>query len=391
VPEHASVPQGEAALVETQSDLDAALHHLRQPPDIAFDTEFIGEETYFPQLCLIQVGTREAVYLIDPLADVDCNPLFELLASKDCRTLVHAGRQDLQILARAIGRPADNVIDTQLLAGLAGLPWPCSLTKSVRCVIDAPMPGGMTFTAWDRRPLSKQQRRYAADDVRYLPLLHDHLSERVSTLGHETWAAAACDALSDPAIQHIDLRSQQRKIEGNRRFKSAERRVLTALVSLRDELARIENLPPRATIPDSVLLSMTRRTPATPEAIGNLKGMPRNLAMRHGERIIAATTEAIYAPEGPPVRRPREESPEDRVAIDGLWHAFAAHAIARGTSPTLVLSRSELAHWFLTDRQGTLGRAPWQQDIVTALIEPLLNANGPIEIHWRPGDLEDPS
>lgn len=387
IPDHPDVPASEACLVDSVESLQEAVDHLEQHSEIAFDTEFIGEETYFPKLCLVQVSTREAVFLIDPLVNLDLHPVFERLASPDCRTLVHAGRQDLQILAREIDRPALNVVDTQILAGLAGLPWPCALSKSVQCAIDAPMPGGMTFTAWDRRPLSAQQQRYAADDVRYLPVLYDYLSARIEVLGHEKWAAEACDALSDPEIGHIDLSSQQRKIEGNRKFRPAERRVLTSLVVLRDAIAQEENLPPRATIPDSVLLAMTRKTPANPEAIANLKGMPRALAMRMGSRLISAMREAIDAPAGPSVPVPREERPEDRVAIDGLWHAFAANAIGKGVSPSLVLSRGELAHWYLTGRKETPGRAPWQQTMVNALLAPILTGEPPLTIQWRQGPL----
>ena len=46
--------------------------HLNSCPVIGFDTEFIGEETYVPDLCLIQVATPERLILIDPLA---CGPL----------------------------------------------------------------------------------------------------------------------------------------------------------------------------------------------------------------------------------------------------------------------------------------------------------------------------
>jgi ribonuclease D len=383
IPDHPDVPGEPALLIEDQAGLAEAVSHLASHDLVTYDTEFIGEETYHPQLCLVQVGTRERVFLVDPFTVKDLCPLFEVLACPDRVMLVHAGRQDLQIMARLLGRPAKSVVDTQILGGLAGLPWPCSLTKSVQCAIDAPMPPGMTFTAWDARPLSRRQLRYAADDVRYLPVLHDFLTSRIAEFGHQAWAVAACEVFEDPQWHLTDLTSQQRKIEGSRRFKPAERRILRHLVLSRDAIARAEDLPPRSAIPDNVLLAITRDRPDSSDAIANLKGMPRPIAGRHGDRLIAAIEAGREDSDLPQPRLIREESPMDRVAIDGLWHAYSATSIAAGVSPALALSRAELASWFLGQRSGMPGKAPWQQDIVASFLEPLLSGERTLALQWR--------
>jgi len=77
----------------------------------------------------------------------------------------------------------------------------------------------------------------------------------------------------------------------------------------------------------------------------------------------------------------------DRVAIDGLWHAFSAAAIGGGVSPALALSRSELASWYLGDRAGTPGKTPWQQDIVASLLKPLLSGERTLALEWRDDSL----
>lgn len=383
IPEHPQVPGEPATLIEDQGGLAEVVSHLASHNLVTYDTEFIGEETYYPQLCLVQVGTREQVFLIDPFAVEDLCPLFEVLAAPERTMLVHAGRQDLQIMSRLLRRPAQRVVDTQILGGLAGLPWPCSLTKSVQCAIDAPMPPGMTFTAWDARPLSRRQLRYAADDVRYLPVLHDFLTERIAAYGHQDWADAACAVFEDPQWHLTDLTSQQRKIEGTRRFKPVERRILQQLVRTRDEIARDEDLPPRSAIPDNVLLAMTRDRPGSSDAIANLKGMPRPIAGRHGKRLIAAIEAGVEESDVPQPSRIREESPIDRVAVDGLWHAFSAAAIGAGVSPALALSRSELAGWYLGGRSGVPGKTPWQREIVGSLLEPLLSGERTLALQWR--------
>jgi ribonuclease D len=383
IPTHENVPMEVATLIEQQDALSEVVDHLAAADIVTYDTEFIGEDTYYPQLCLVQVGTKDRVFLVDPFAVEDLCPLFDVLASPERTMLVHAGQQDLKIMARILGRPAHAVVDTQILGGLAGLPWPCSLTKSIQCAIDAPLPPGMTFTAWDARPLSKRQLRYAADDVRYLPVLHDFLMERIASRGHERWAEAACAVFDDPDYYSTDLSSQQRKIEGTRRFKPVERRILKQLVETRDAMAQLEDLPPRATVPDNVLLAITRDRPTSNDAIANLKGMPRSIAHRHGDRLRDAIEAGVNAEDAPQPRRLKEESPIDRVAVDGLWHAFSAAAIGAGVSPSLAISRAELAHWYLSDRACMPGKAPWQRDIVADLLEPLLSGECTLNLAWR--------
>ncbi len=390
VPQHPLVPNDPATLVGDDAGMQDVLEHIAAHTEVAYDTEFIGEETYYPRLCLIQIGTKDRVFLVDPFEFEDLTPLLDLLAAPDRTTLVHAGRQDLQIMTRLLGRPPRRVVDTQVLAGMAQLPWPCSLTKSVQCVIDAPMPPGMTFTAWDARPLSKRQCRYAADDVRYLPLLHAFLADRVQALGHTAQAAASFACFEDPAWHINDLESQTRKIAGSRRLRPVERRVLTAIVHLRDAIARDVNRPPRGVLPDNVVLALTRDRAESIEAISRVKGMPRPVASRHGTAILEAIAAAKEDTDQPIAPQPREELPSDRVAIDGLWHGFCASAIAAGIAPGLVLSRGEMAHWYLTGACDVPGRAPWQQEIVRALLVPLWQEGRTLQVVWRNGTLQLP-
>ncbi len=390
IPQHDLVPGDPATLVTDEAGLQEVLAHIGEHTEVAYDTEFIGEETYYPRLCLIQVGTRDRVFLVDPFEFEDLTPLLQLLASPDRTTIVHAGRQDLQIITRLLGQPPNRVVDTQVLAGMANLPWPCSLTKSVQCAIDAPMPPGMTFTAWDARPLSRRQCRYAADDVRYLPLLHSFLADRVESLGHTERAHASFACFEDSDWHVNDLESQARKIAGSRRFRPVERRVLAAIVSLRDEIARDVNRPPRGVLPDNVVLALTRDRSESIDAMSRIKGMPRPVTAKHGQTILETIAAAKEATDQAVAPQPREELPADRVAIDGLWHGFCASAISAGIAPGLVLSRAELAHWYLTGAHDVPGRAPWQQDIIRSLLDPLRQEGRTLQVVWRNGTLQPP-
>src|SRR4051812_46036406 len=69
--DHPLIPRGPAPLVSTPAAFADLLAHLREVGIFAYDSEFIGELTYIPKLCLIQVATASRIALIDPLADFD--------------------------------------------------------------------------------------------------------------------------------------------------------------------------------------------------------------------------------------------------------------------------------------------------------------------------------
>ena len=85
-----------AQLIIDDAALAELIAHLRSAKSFAYDTEFIGEMTYDPQLCLVQVATAERIALIDPLADVSLDPFWELLTDPSIEKLVHAGAQDVE-------------------------------------------------------------------------------------------------------------------------------------------------------------------------------------------------------------------------------------------------------------------------------------------------------
>jgi len=371
IPDMAGVPRQDVSPITDAAEVADACDRLRASGKVAYDTEFIGEETYWPELCLIQLASEAEVVLVDPIAIDDCMAVWMLLADDAVDVVVHAGKQDLDIAAHASGLAPTRVRDTQVLAGFAGLPWPVGLNKAIAAVLGVTVPGGMTFTAWDRRPLSPQQCRYAADDVRYLLQLDTQLQQRIDANSLNTWALAAQAERCEVNMGPPDLRSQRRRIENGRSLRKGQRAILHALVMVRDTVARSDNRPPRATLPDQVMLALTRQQPDNIKALADLRGMPRPVAEHHGEAILDAIASAADAdpPSDPP--RPSEGCPFDRVAIDALWHRFAAACLDKGLAPELICTRSDMARWHL----GGGGDWPvngWQSDVLDAVLSPHL-------------------
>ena len=119
-------------LVTDPAELRAVVAGMRGAGRIGFDTEFVGERTYFPRLCLIQLGTEDEVFAVDPLAVGDLSPLDELLFDPSILKLVHAGWQDLKIIFQRTGRVPAPVFDVQIAASVLGLPAQAAYASVVR-------------------------------------------------------------------------------------------------------------------------------------------------------------------------------------------------------------------------------------------------------------------
>src|SRR3954470_13739214 len=105
IPDLPLVPRNQPALLSTASEVGELIAHLRAEGRFAYDSEFIGELTYHPKICVIEVATEQRVALIDALAGLDLNPFWELIPNPTIEKIVHAGQQNLDPAFRVLNRP----------------------------------------------------------------------------------------------------------------------------------------------------------------------------------------------------------------------------------------------------------------------------------------------
>ena len=353
------MPSGEPCMVTNADQLQQAVTEIREAGAFAYDTEFIGESTYVPQLCLIQLATRTTLWLVDPFDLPDLTPIWELIADPDVATLVHAGAQDLEPVERHIGRTPTNVIDTQIAAGFIGQPYPVSLARLVMEMTGWTVAKGMTFTDWSARPLSSMQLRYAADDVRYLPLIWDRMEQQLHEFGHMDSCMEECEAACHPGAYLPDIDKQCRKIHRRNTLRQNQWVRLHHLMTLRDRCAREANVPPRTLIPDGCISDMARRNPNSTDAIQQLRGMPRPTVERYGQDLLSVL--ADESEDGVPERPKQlpEETATSRTQIDSIWAALNCWAMAIGLAPAMVGTRNEIAEWIGEGGLANPEQAPW--------------------------------
>ena len=387
------VPKGPAPLLATDAGLAELIDHLRAAGRFAYDSEFIGELTYHPKLCVLQVASAERVALIDPLAELDLTPFWELLCDPAVEKIVHAGDQDVEPVVRHLGRAPANFFDTQIAAGFVGLPYPVSLSKLVGELTGARLGKGLTFTHWDQRPLSAMQLRYAADDVRYLPAVRAELGLRLDAAGHAEWAREECEALCEPSQYVFDPETQYLRVKGAGSLQPRNLAVLRELTVWRDAAARQADLPPRAFLKDEILIDLSRNPAKSVDKLDRVRGLPRPVEQAHGATIVAATQRAWSAPAAAlPAQRDAEQTPTERFRSDALWAAAQAICAGRQVDPAVVTSRQEMSDFYRAVAAGEdashlcLMRG-WRRQALGEPLLKLVNGDARMRLRWADGSL----
>lgn len=366
--DHALSPAGEPEWIETAEGLDDLIAHLRSAGTFAFDTEFIGEHTYYPQLCVIQAATPARLALVDALADLDLTAFWELVADAGVRKLVHAGRQDLEPVWRLLGQEPANVFDTQIAAAFtiepresgeeeagsaasdgqepdpprwSAMRYPISLDALIRDIAGADPGRGSKFSQWDRRPLTAIQRSYAAKDVRYGPLLEARLVERLEAVGNLAWAREESErALCDRSLYEFDPDALKLRAKAGP-LRRRPQAIARSLLLWREQTAQHQDATPRAVLPDLAIHTMAESPPESARDLEVVRGVPRPVREAYGDAILEAVARGQEA-ELPP-RRPRPQNPKlHDEAVRAVWDRVVELALPRHIDPTIVTSKREL-------------------------------------------------
>jgi len=341
-----------AVSVSTDDAMAAMVDHLKSAGTFAFDSEFIGEMSYEPQLCLVQTATTQRVFIVDPLSGLDMTPLWELIADAAVEKIVLAGQQDFPPAVQRTGRAPANIMDVQIAAGFISVEYPLSLVRLLEQFVGVSVGKAHTASHWGNRPLSDVQMRYAADDVRYLPAAREAIAVELAKLDRAAWAREECAAIEDIALYLPSPAMLYMRVRGRDRLSRRQLGILRELAILRDQAARQENLPPRTLMNDGVLLALTRHWARSVADLDNIKGLPRPVESQYGRQIVEATARAMaMPPEQLPPAGVSDDSPlQDRV--DEIWTAMGQFCIEHSIALALVASRKEVARTFRAAKTG---------------------------------------
>ena len=314
----------------------------RKDGRFGLDTEFVSERRYRPLLCLVQIVVGDRIEILDPLGELDAQPLAELLADPEVEVVLHAGRQDVALLKRSWDTSITNIFDTQVAAGFAGYGAQSGYDSLVRALLGVSAKGTEGFSRWDRRPLTPDQIEYARADVEHLLPMADALAEKLRSSGRLEWAHEECRAL-ERATDERPAIEQFARLPRVRRLSKRQRAVALTLVEWRQEVAQEIDRPPSSVLPDHVLVEVARRQPDSRRAFEEVRGMPGQSLQRWHRELLAAVERGREAPDAPELPDV-EQSDQADAPLVALGQALVRQrAIEAKVAVDLVSTQSDIA------------------------------------------------
>lgn len=353
-------------MIDSSDALTAFVGRAARASEVSLDTEFMREKTYRAELCLLQLAIGEEAVCIDPLAlDAEhggLEPLAPLLTSATVVKVMHAARQDLEVLLPALGL-VQPVFDTQIAAALAGHPAQVGYAELTRRLLGVELSKAHTRTDWARRPLSADQQEYALDDVKYLQPLRASLLETLAAKGRISWLEEELASLANADTLRVDPEDAWRKIKGLPALDAGRQALAQAIAAWRERRAVERNRPRGWILDDAVLREIVVRLPRSPEALAALPEMQESVARKCGEELLELVRQAGIGDPPPPLPRREKPDPAQLALVKRLADLSSGVARELDISPELLATRRELEKLAAGKRDISLLRG-WRAEVV---------------------------
>ncbi|KAA5599494.1 ribonuclease D [Blastochloris sulfoviridis] len=327
-------------LISTTRELADVCSRLAKHPFVTVDTEFLRETTFWPKLCVVQLAGPEDAVVVDALADgLDLSSFFELMANEQVVKVFHAGRQDIEIIWHRANMIPHPVFDTQVAAMVLGHGDSVSYDQLVQRLTGQVIDKSSRFTDWSRRPLSEAQITYAEADVTHLRDVYMRLLRDLEKRGRGDWVAEEMAVLISPETYRQDPAVAWQRLKTRVR-KPRELGVLIEVAEWRDREAQARDVPRSRVLKDEVIGEIAIQQPTTPEALSQLRSLPKGFERSNWGVAIIETVKRGLARDPkslPCIERERNTSNGAHATVELLKvllrmtaerHAVAAKVIA---------------------------------------------------------------
>ena len=364
-----SAPSEPASDVITTTDGVAALAaRFAGAEFLAVDTEFMREQTYYSQLCLIQIGDGTHAAAIDPLAQgIDLTPLWDLLGNERITKVFHAAHQDLEIFFKEMGKLPLPLFDSQIAAMVLGHGDQVGYDRLVRAVLNHEIDKSSRFTDWSRRPLSARQISYALDDVIYLAEMYPKLLAQLENKGRAGWLVDENAKMTDPATYHTKPEEAWKRIKV-RNMKPAQLRRMTHLAAWRETEAQRRDLPRNRILRDETILDLAGTNPSSTEEFGKIRNFPGGSNGKLAAPVLKILRDVEAMPDSTlPQAMSEARKPKPPAAVMELLRVLLKHITdAEGIAPRLVASADELEALALDDAAPIRAQTGWRHEVFGA-------------------------
>lgn len=261
-------------LITTTAALTELCARLAKSDFLCVDTEFMRENTYWPELCLVQIADEKEAAAIDPLAPgIDLAPLLDLLVNnQDVLKVFHAGGQDVEIVYNLTQNTPHPIFDTQIAMMAISQSEQIGYANLVESWLGFTIDKGARFTDWSRRPLTDRQIEYAIGDVTHLAKIFPRILKKLIKTGRGAWLDAEMDKLADPANYANDSAQAWKRIRATGRNLAVLGR-LKALAAWRESEAQHKNIPRGRIMRDETLADLASHPPKAQADLAKVRGL----------------------------------------------------------------------------------------------------------------------
>lgn len=359
-------------LINTQLEIDNVCRRLSGEDVIGVDTEFLRVKTYYPKLALVQISSSTGIYCIDPLVQgLRFDDIWKILGDSNVEKVMHAARQDIEVLLHTANVMPMPLFDTQIAASLLGYTEQVGYAGLVQSEFGEMLPKSSQRTDWTRRPLSQAQLGYAENDVRFLLPLHERLTERLQEMGRLEWAREDFERVLDPGLYDSEPAEAYRRLGRGVNLKTHAQHRLKRLCAWRERTARSRDLPRNWVVDNETLVSIANAAPCTVEELQRIEGVSRDLVRREGKAVVACLyesrddTEAVWS-------RKEALSSEQKILKAELVKVLKRRAKELQIAESVLVTRADLEQLVRGSPPGEVLRG-WRREIVGQALEDVLS------------------
>ncbi|MFT5425545.1 MAG: ribonuclease D [Gammaproteobacteria bacterium] len=351
--------------IENEEDLSKLCEQLKGSAWIAVDTEFERTQTYFPELCLIQVANEDIAAIIDPIAIADLEPFFEILYDKSITKVFHSVHQDLEIFFNLKGSVPTPIFDTQIAAPLLGYKEQIGYANLVHQLLDIELGKAFTRSDWKQRPLKQGQLEYAINDVTYLAVAYVQFIEKLEKLDRLSWLDKEFSELENPERYQPNPEHIWKKIRESKKLKGKRLAVLQKLAAWREITARQVNRPRNWLVKDDAIVDMAQLLPEDLNALMKIKGMQDRFVKNYGEDLLEIIHSAQQLSPEPLAKQKQSEklTAQQEALVEALSVIVRLQAQLHEMNHSALATKKEL-HSFVQNQEESLLQSGWRKSLI---------------------------
>lgn len=375
--------------LDHQADFDRVMDSLATAHWIGFDTEFVGEKYYIPVLGLIQVVAEDNIYLVDTLQIKDLSKFLSIITDPAILKITHAGDNDYRLLYTLFGTVPSNTFDTQIAAGFVGYNYPAGFGKIVERELRVTLAKSHTVADWEARPIDSKALTYAIEDVKYLPALHERLTQKLRKHQRETWAREENRKWESESFYIVDPHKELFSNDLVHQIDFREKVFLMRLYRWRIERAMQINIPRETVLQSRHISTVLRSTKGGPNAFKSNRTMHEGIWKKYLDvwqelwKTPATDEERAILDSIP---RPLPENPEREWTMELLYHFVKKQCIEHEISAALLLPKGDFNRLKAgsDDFDPALLRG-WRAELMGQELVDWMSKGGKITVDWKDG------